>query len=123
MSKRYTREITKSNNMKCIEEEYITESWDRLLIERVNDKLDSITWIRNLTVRTTTKRMKNDRTKEYSSFFVSFPKPLLNYLGAEDCVYLYEHFEKICVSTVEPPEEVSYKKVSLNITIGYSIYA
>ena len=76
--------------------------------------LNNTDWTYNLRHSTSIKEDKQGNTKKYKNYNSYFPNILSNIIEAENYIYLYEHFEKICITAIEPPNTYTYKKIRLN---------
>lgn len=76
--------------------------------------LNNNNWIFDLRYSTSKKEDKNGNIKKYKNYNTYFPNILTNIIQAENYIYLYEHFEKICITAIEPPKNYTYKRIRLN---------
>lgn len=113
--KDYNEPITNIENMRFVK---LKKHYKNLTLVKGDDnRLEKLQWEYSVITSNSTKKNKNGEIKKYPNYRVGFPMFLLEYFEAKDSIYLYEHFEKICIAWEKPPEEVSYKKVKLNNVI------
>lgn len=80
-------------------------------------KLEKIVWRYNLTTSTVKRKDNNGIVKEYPTYRCGFPPALLDESPEKNHIYLYEHFERICVSLGEPTPGTRYMKLKLNTNL------
>lgn len=106
MDNKYKLANTNTNNMRGI---------NHIVIGKQNDDF-IIKWVLNITLTKVKRKSKNGIEKEYDLYSTIFPKELLDYLGADDELYLYDYFEKICISK-DKPNNYPSKKIRTRLTI------
>jgi len=83
-----------------------------------DDKLEKIRWEYSMTQSTTKRRDNKGQLKKYPTFRCAFPPPLLENRPVGDHIFLYEHFEQICVAFEEPSSNTKFTKLKLNDSVA-----